>query len=144
LSKAWLGLGANIGDAKIQILQALKHLEQAPNIKIIKKSTIITSEAWGLTEQNDFHNMVIEIKTKLAPKKLLANILEIEKKMGRKRIKKWGPRNIDIDIIAYEKLEQKTKNLTLPHPHAFERNFVLNPLREIAPDIADWITERSK
>ena len=140
----YLSLGANIGEPKAQLKQALILLEEHNDIIITKKSKIITTKAWGKTDQNNFLNMVVEIKTSIYPERLLEICLKVEKSMGRERNEKWGPRLIDIDIIAYEKIEVKTKNLTLPHPHAFERDFVLNPLREIAPRMANWIIEQAK
>jgi len=144
MGKAWLSLGANIGDAKAQLLQAIKLLNENLNIEVIQQSKIIITEPWGNKDQNHFHNMAIEIETILYPEALLRTCLDIEQQMGRKRKEKWGPRLIDIDIIAIERIEVKTKNLTLPHPHAFERDFVMKPLREISPKTADWIILQAK
>ena len=144
MGNAWLSLGANIGDAKAQLLQAIKLLNENLNIEVIQQSKIIITEPWGKKDQNHFHNMAIKIETILYPEALLRECLDIEKQMGRKREEKWGPRLIDIDIIAIERIEVRTKNLTLPHPHAFERDFVMKPLREISPKTADWIILQAK
>ena len=144
MTKAWLALGANIGDAKQNINTALRLIEQNPLIKINKRSKMIITPAWGKEDQNDFHNMVIEIKTDIYPETLLKVLLQIEKTMGRERGEKWGPRIIDIDIVAIDRFEVKTSSLILPHPHAFERDFVLDPLREISPQTADWIIKLAK
>lgn len=144
MNTAWLGLGANIGEPSLQLAQALEFLTTHEHITIIRQSSILINPAWGKTDQNDFHNMVIELETSMPPLQLLQACLEIEKKMGRIRGEKWGPRLIDIDIIAFNRLQLHTERLTLPHPYAVERDFVINPLREISPDTADWIIEVSR
>jgi len=144
LSKAWLSLGANMGNPEAQIEQAIALIGQQEGIKISNRSKTIITEPWGNLAQNYFHNLVLEIRTDLFPELLLSILLKIEDDIGRVRNEKWGARIIDIDIIAYEFIEVTTKNLTLPHPHAFERDFVLNPLREISPKMADWIIEQAK
>lgn len=144
MNTAWLGLGANIGEPSLQLAQALEFLTTHEHITIIRQSSILINPAWGKTDQNDFHNMVIELETSMPPLQLLQACLDIEKKMGRIRGEKWGPRLIDIDIIAFNRLQLHTERLTLPHPYAVERDFVINPLREISPDTADWIIEVSR
>ncbi len=141
MAKAWLALGANMGDAKAQIESAISHIAQHADIEITKQSKMIISKAWGKTDQSDFHNIVIEIATDIEPKKLLKICQEIENKLGRIRGEKWGPRIIDIDIIAYDRFEIASKFLTLPHPYAHERDFVIDLLREISPLTAEWIVE---
>jgi 2-amino-4-hydroxy-6-hydroxymethyldihydropteridine diphosphokinase len=136
---AWLALGANLGDPKQQLLDAVQHLDDHPQITVTKRSTIIVSPPWGKTDQNDFHNMVIEVETALKPVELLMAGLAVEEQMGRQRKEVWGPRTIDIDIVAYGNFTIKTSRLTLPHPYAHTRDFVLDPLREIAPEKAEWV-----
>jgi len=134
MDRAFLGLGSNMGDRKKYLLQALAHLEENNNIKIIKKSSIYETEPVGFKEQNLFLNMVIKINTDLRPWELLDYCQKIENLLGRERTVKWGPRTIDIDILIYEGFEMTTKKLTLPHPRMQERAFVLIPLKEIAPE----------
>lgn len=141
MEKAWLALGANLGDPEAQLEEAVRHLDAHPDISVTKRSTIIISPPWGKKDQNDFHNMVIEVETDLKAITLLLAGLEIENKMGRERKEVWGPRTIDIDMIAFDRYEIKTSKLTLPHPYAHTRDFVLDPLREIAPEVADWVIE---
>ncbi len=143
MAKAWLALGANVGDAKKNIEQAISSLSENRQIKIIKQSKMIISKAWGNVNQADFHNIVIEVETELAPSSLLKTCQKIEDNMGRIRKEKWGARTIDIDIIAYENLEINTNELTIPHPFAHERDFVIGLLEEIAPQIASWIRKIS-
>lgn len=139
MSQAWLSVGANLGHPSQQLREAVRRLKSHRQITVTACSTIIINPPWGFTEQPEFHNMAIALETDLAPVPLLNACLEIESQMGRKRLHKWGPRLIDIDLIAYDRLRMKTDVLTLPHPLAHERDFVLTPLREIAPDVADWL-----
>ncbi len=139
MAQAWLSLGANIGEPRAQLVEAIRRLDAHPQINVVKQSSVIATKPWGKTDQPDFANMAAEIATDLAPIDLLHVALDTEREMGRVRHEVWGPRVIDIDIIAYERIEMQTGRLTLPHPHAHARDFVLVPLREIAPETADWI-----
>ena len=141
MAKAWLSLGANIGDPAAQLDEAIRQMDAHFDIQVTSQSQKIITKAWGKTDQPDFANMAIAVETSLEPIDLLDVLLGIELAMGRVRKEVWGPRLIDIDIIAYEGVEMKTPRLTLPHPYAHERDFVLDPLREIAPDTARWITD---
>lgn len=139
MPKAWLSLGANIGDPRAQLVEALGRIE-AFGICITKRSSVAITKAWGKTDQPDFANMAAEIETDLKPLELLEVLQGIERDMGRVRKEFWGPRLIDIDIIVYEGVEMKTPRLTLPHAHAHERDFVLVPLSEIAPEVSGLLT----
>ena len=141
-AQAWLSLGANIGDPPAQLAQAITQIAAHPQITVTKQSSMLITKPWGKTDQPDFANMAIEISTTLQPVALLDVLLDTELVMGRVRDIVWGPRLIDIDIIAYDRLKLSAPRLKLPHPHAHERDFVLDPLREIAPDIADWLVSR--
>ena len=142
MSRAWLGLGANIVDPPAQVREAVQRLDAHPDIAVTAQSSMLTTKPWGKTDQPDFSNMVVEVETSLAPHELLDACLGVEREMGRVRDVRWGPRLIDIDIVAYERLELDSEWLHLPHRYAHERAFVLDPLREIAPDVADWIVSR--
>lgn len=139
-SKAWLSLGANLGDPAAQLADAVRRIGAHPQIRIIAQSSVHATKPWGKTDQPDFANMAIGIETTLKPMQLLDVLLDIELAMGRVREEVWGPRVIDIDMIAYEQFEIKSPRLTLPHPYAHERDFVLIPLDEIAPDVIEWVT----
>jgi 2-amino-4-hydroxy-6-hydroxymethyldihydropteridine diphosphokinase len=143
MAMAWLGLGANIGDPVSQLEQAIVELAANPQIALKARSSIIITAPWGKTDQPEFHDMVIAIETSLTPEPLLETCLAIEARMGRLRRERWGPRLIDIDIIAYEREEFESSALTIPHRRAHERDFVLVPLREIAFDVAEWIINRA-
>lgn len=138
-SKAWLSLGANLGDPPAQLADAVRRIDAHPAITITARSPILATRPWGKTDQPDFANMAIGLETTLKPLELLDILQAIEQEMGRVRIEKWGPRLIDIDIIAYDRTVMQTPRLTLPHPFAHEREFVLEPLAEIAPDVSAWL-----
>ncbi|HTN63774.1 MAG TPA: 2-amino-4-hydroxy-6-hydroxymethyldihydropteridine diphosphokinase [Devosia sp.] len=136
---AWLSLGANIGDPPAQLAEAVARIAAHPQITVTAQSAVLTTKPWGKTDQPDFANAAIALETKLKPLQLLDILQAIELDMGRIRVEVWGPRVIDIDIVAYDRLTLASPRLTLPHPFAHERAFVLEPLRQIAPEIADWI-----
>ena len=142
MSRAWLSLGANIGDRWRQLEEALRRLNGHPAIRLRTLSAIIETEPWGKTDQPRFLNLAVEIETTLLPTALLKACLDVERAMGRERKERWGPRTIDIDVIAYERLRTSFRGLTLPHPHAHEREFVLRPLRGISPETAKWVGQR--
>ena len=132
-SIVFLGIGSNIGNRENNILIAesliIEHLGS-----MIEKSNYYLSNAWGYKDQDIFLNSCLKLSTSLQPKELLAKIHEIEKKMGKKKLFKWGPRLIDIDILFYEHQMIKTNKLTIPQPNIENRMFVLKPLNEIAPN----------
>lgn len=142
MARAWLSLGANIGDPPAQLAEAISRLDAHDRIRVVAQSAVIRTAPWGKTDQPDFANMAATVETDLAPLDLLQACLEIERAMGRVRHEVWGPRRIDIDLIAYERVEMESATLTLPHRFAHERDFVLVPLREIAPDAAEWLVGR--
>ena len=130
--KAVIALGSNIGDTKANLDLALKLLREATDVKQV--SSYYSTKPVGYTDQPDFLNAVCIIETELPAMALLAMLQGIEKVMGRERKIKWGPRTIDLDIIQYGDLISKAEELTLPHPRAHERKFVLEPWHEIEPD----------
>lgn len=133
--KAFLSLGSNIGTKQINLSNAIKHIRELANTQVNKISSFVETEPYGLKEQDNFFNTCIEIKTLFSPHELLDNLLIIEKEMGRVRTIKWGPRLIDIDIILFDNLIIQDDNLAIPHPYMCDRNFVLKPLSEIAPNV---------
>ena len=130
-----IGLGSNIGDREKNIASAIQKLGNHQEIRIDKVSSLYETKPIGVTEQPDFLNGVISIDTVLTPIKLLEVCLDVEWKMGRVRDQRWGPRNIDIDILVYNDLVIHDDVLQIPHPRLHERHFVLIPLQEIAGDI---------
>jgi 2-amino-4-hydroxy-6-hydroxymethyldihydropteridine diphosphokinase len=132
ISKAYLLLGSNMGNSKIQFLLAHQHIEK--NIgKILEVSSLYTTAAWGNENQPDFLNQIIVVRTSQGAKTLLKRILLIEEMMGRVRSIKNAPRNIDIDIIFFNNDVIDTKKLIVPHPEIQNRRFVLVPLVELSP-----------
>ncbi|HON56855.1 MAG TPA: 2-amino-4-hydroxy-6-hydroxymethyldihydropteridine diphosphokinase, partial [bacterium] len=132
----FLGLGANIAPELENIRQALKQLENNPNIKILQKSSIYISEPIGYTEQPEFYNCALKIKTEFKPLELLEFIKKIEKELCRVSSEiHWGPRTIDVDILLYDDLILETENLTIPHKELTNRRFAIEPLLEIEPQI---------
>lgn len=133
--KVYLSLGSNEGNRKENLEKALSYLDSVPVIDVLSVSSIYETEPWGMLEQQLFLNLVTLIKTALDPESLLHACQQIENRIGRQRLVHWGPRIIDIDILLYEELIIQTENLTIPHPYMEQREFVLAPLREIAPEL---------
>jgi 2-amino-4-hydroxy-6-hydroxymethyldihydropteridine diphosphokinase len=149
MAEVLLGLGGNVGDARTTLDRAVAALCDGREVQLVARSSDYRTPPWGVTDQPPFINLALVVETALAPRALLDRALHIEATFGRDRAKelRWGPRTLDIDIIAYDALEIEERGLTLPHPHLFERAFVLAPLAEIAPDrkikgitIADALT----
>jgi 2-amino-4-hydroxy-6-hydroxymethyldihydropteridine diphosphokinase len=135
-AEALLALGGNIGDVRATFDRAIALLCAGDAVRLIARSSDYRTPPWGVTDQPPFINAVIMVSTALAPRVLLMRALDVERALGRERSheRHWGPRWIDIDILAYDDLVLDEPDLTLPHPHLFERGFVLLPLAEIAPD----------
>ncbi|MGG0719554.1 2-amino-4-hydroxy-6-hydroxymethyldihydropteridine diphosphokinase [Robertmurraya massiliosenegalensis] len=133
-NRAFLALGTNMGDRYGNLTDAIVLLNEHPEIKLIHSSSIYETDPVGYTEQDPFLNMVIEVKTELTPLDLLDCCLQIEENLGRKRIVRWGPRIIDLDILLYNQENIESEKLFVPHPRMHERAFVLIPLLEISPN----------
>ena len=128
---AFIAIGSNLGTPKENCIEAIDIISSNPHIKITSKSSFYQTAPVGNTKQDWFINAVIKVSTQLNSDILLSAILKIESKMGRIRKEKWGPRIIDLDLLFYDNLIIKQKDLTLPHPEIQKRNFVLQPLNEI-------------
>lgn len=134
MSRAYVALGSNLGDREENLRTALKHLQEN-GVDVIKTSTFIETEPYGVTDQPGFVNAVCQVETELAPLELLRLLLSIEQEMGRVRLRRWGERNIDLDLLLYEDAVLESEELTLPHPDMQNRDFVLIPLAEIAGEV---------
>lgn len=132
-NKTFLLLGTNLGDRKKNLTVARNTIELNVG-PITKASTIYQTAAWGKTDQPEFLNQAVEVETELTATRVLKEILEAERIMGRMRSVKWSERLIDIDILFYGNLVVNTPELTIPHPQLPHRRFALVPLAEIAPD----------
>jgi 2-amino-4-hydroxy-6-hydroxymethyldihydropteridine diphosphokinase len=135
-AEALLALGGNIGDVRATFERAIALLCAGDAVRLLARSSDYRTPPWGVTDQPPFINAVIIVATTLTARALLMRALDVERTLGRERSQErhWGPRRIDIDILAYDDLVVDEPDLTLPHPHLFERSFVLLPLAEIAPD----------
>lgn len=138
---AYISLGTNVGDKKENLVNAINYISEEN--EVIKKSSLYKTEPWGKKEQDDFINQVIYIKTDKSPKELMVFLLETEKKMGRERLEKWGPRIIDLDILFYDSGIINEDGLTIPHPHITERKFILVPLMEISETFSHPVTKQT-
>ena len=128
----FLGLGSNMGSREENLARGLALL--AGSLQVVETSSIYETEPWGFTEQPPFLNMACHVNTNLAPEELLSFCQDAERQVGRKPTFRYGPRVLDIDILAYGDQVVETASLTVPHPRLHERAFVLVPLAEIAPD----------
>jgi 2-amino-4-hydroxy-6-hydroxymethyldihydropteridine diphosphokinase len=131
-----IALGGNVGDVRDTLREALAMLGRGPNVKVIGRSPSYLTPAWGVKDQPPFINCCAAIETTLSPHDLLKRVQEVERAFGRDRAneRRWGPRKLDIDIVAYDDLTVNEPDLILPHPRLFERAFVLVPLADIAAD----------
>ena len=132
MNEAFLLTGSNMGYRQLYLQEAARNINLSCG-SIVRFSSLYETEAWGKQDQPPFLNQVLVVHTLLPPKELLHSILHIEEDMGRKRLEKFGPRIIDIDIIFYNNLVTDQPGLHLPHPRMQDRRFVLEPLAELAP-----------
>ncbi|MEX2044334.1 MAG: 2-amino-4-hydroxy-6-hydroxymethyldihydropteridine diphosphokinase, partial [Opitutus sp.] len=126
-----VGAGANLGDRLAILRGAMERLRASPDTTALEASPVYETDPVGVTDQPRFLNMVLGIETTLEPEALLAALLEIERQFGRVRALHWGPRTLDLDLLAFEDETRATPFLHLPHPRMLEREFVTVPLREL-------------
>lgn len=133
MSVAYIALGSNLGDKAANLGQAVKLL-QAKGLQIRSVSSFFQTEPYGVTDQPEFINAAACVETSLPPEALLKLLLDTELEMGRVRLRHWGERNIDLDLLLYDDLIYHSDKLTLPHPDMQNRLFVLQPLAEVAAE----------
>lgn len=133
MTTVYLGLGSNKGDKQGWFDQAIERLDSIGHV--VKESTRYETKPFGVEDQDDFLNSVIEFETDFEPDLLMEHILDIEERLFRRRVKKNGPRTIDIDILLYGDEVYEDDDVTVPHPRMHERWSVLKPLADIAPDV---------
>ncbi|HEY9533712.1 MAG TPA: 2-amino-4-hydroxy-6-hydroxymethyldihydropteridine diphosphokinase [Mucilaginibacter sp.] len=142
MNNVFLLLGSNLGDRKESLQQAIMHIsfDISPDIRI---SSVYETQSWGKTDEPDYLNMVIEIRTELPAQIILDKILAIEQIMGRKREEKWGSRTIDIDILYFNSDIIDAPGLHVPHPELQNRGFTLAPLVELAPNFVHPVLKKT-
>jgi 2-amino-4-hydroxy-6-hydroxymethyldihydropteridine diphosphokinase len=133
--RAWVGIGSNIGDRAGYMERALAGMNALPGTEVTVVSSIYDTAPVGAAGQPRYLNAVAQLETDMPPLELLRSLLSIEADCGRVRSERWGPRTLDLDLILFEGVETESDELTLPHPRARGRAFVLVPLAEVAPDL---------
>lgn len=137
ISREWhttyVALGSNIGDSETYLNEAVEKIGQIPTCTVEKVSSYLVTEPYGVTDQPDFLNACLKMRTLLYPEELLKELNRIEKEAGRERIIHWGPRTLDLDILLYDDIILEEDDLCIPHVEMHKRSFVLEPLAEIAP-----------
>ena len=135
--RAYVGLGSNLGDREGTIRRAVELLGEQPGIEIVAVSTLRDTDPVGYEDQPRFLNGAVALEVDLSARALLDELLEIERELGRDRSRetRWGPRTIDLDLLLYGEETVDEPGLTVPHPRLAERQFVLEPLSELDPDL---------
>jgi 2-amino-4-hydroxy-6-hydroxymethyldihydropteridine diphosphokinase len=131
--RAYVGLGSNLGDRAAHLLLGLSALSRLPKTHLLRLSPVYETDPVG-PPQPPYLNMVAELETELSPTGLLAEMLRIEKALGRERRERWGPRTLDLDLLLYGDLVLEEEGLSVPHPRLHERAFVLVPLLDLLPE----------
>ncbi len=134
---AYLALGSNVGDRLANLRQAVHLLSSTPGISVLRTAGVYETEPVGVHDQPWFLNSVVEVSTELSPGELLAAVKGVERSVGRTPTFRWGPREIDVDILLYQGVQVAGEELTIPHSRMRERLFVLLPLRDLCPDWRD-------
>jgi 2-amino-4-hydroxy-6-hydroxymethyldihydropteridine diphosphokinase len=136
MTRAFLGLGSNVGDRRRYLREAVETLGDA-GIGLRAVSPLYETEPVGGPDQGRYLNLVVELDTELTARELLGVCRRIESAAGRVRAERWGPRTLDVDVLWVDGVELDEPDLTVPHPRMWERRFVLAPLRDLAPDLVD-------
>jgi 2-amino-4-hydroxy-6-hydroxymethyldihydropteridine diphosphokinase len=138
--KAFIGLGSNLGEREALIRMALDDIARLPGTRLVRASSLYDTEPVGEVDQPNFLNAVVQVDTELTARQLLWNLLLIERRLGRARSKRWGPRTIDLDLLLYGDLVVDEPDLKVPHPELARRSFVLVPLVELDPLLLHPVT----
>lgn len=143
MRRVYIGIGSNLGDREFLIRKAVESLRQLPRTNVSGVSSLYDTEPVGETDQPPFLNAVAWLETELLPRDLLWQMLLIEKRMGRVRSRRWGPRPIDLDLLFYDEQVIEEPDLQIPHPEAHRRAFVLLPLLELDPNFRHPVTQET-
>lgn len=133
MTLAYIALGSNLGDPRQQLLDAMASLANLPGTRLLRRSALYRTPPWGVLEQPPFVNAAVQLDTTMTPHRLLDALLEVERKAGRIRAERNGPRTLDLDLLHVDGEQIEDERLSLPHPRIAERVFVLLPLNDIAP-----------
>jgi 2-amino-4-hydroxy-6-hydroxymethyldihydropteridine diphosphokinase len=134
--RAYVGVGANLGDRRATIERAVERLRAVPGVEVLAVSSLRETDPVGFEEQPRFLNGAVELETTLEPRELLDELLRVERELGRIREgPRFGPRTIDLDLLVYGNRRLNEPGLTVPHPRLHERRFALEPLAELAPEL---------
>lgn len=142
MQAVYLLIGGNLGNRVQSLAKARQRIGDYIGC-IQQQSNIYETQAWGVRQQPNFLNQVLVIQTELLPYVILQIIQEIEQEIGRKRLRKWGERLIDIDILFYENSIIESERLTIPHPHLHQRRFTLVPLVELQPNLVHPLLKKN-
>jgi dihydroneopterin aldolase/2-amino-4-hydroxy-6-hydroxymethyldihydropteridine diphosphokinase len=140
---AYIALGSNMGDKKAYLNLGVEGLRQTKGCRVLAVSDYLATEPYGVKEQDEFLNGAMKIRTILPPHELLDRLHEIEQEAGRERIVRWGPRTLDLDILLYDDLILDDEELHIPHIEMYKRDFVLEPLCQIAPYVRHPVYNRT-
>ena len=135
MNTAFVALGSNLSKREEYLSEAIDMLDGHEAIRVSKRSSVYETEPVGYVDQNDFLNMVVQVETSMSAYQLLDQCQQIEQELGRKRVVKWGPRTIDLDILLFNDEHMTAERLTIPHPHMHERAFVMVPLADVDPAV---------
>lgn len=134
LTRAALGIGGNLGDTKQNLINVISNLAHQLDVEVLSVSKLYKTPPWGKTDQPAFLNACMLVETSLSARQLLDKCLDIEQKLGRVRTERWGPRQVDIDILFFGDEIIAEEGLEVPHPRMTDRAFVMQPLSDIAAD----------
>jgi 2-amino-4-hydroxy-6-hydroxymethyldihydropteridine diphosphokinase len=143
MSKVFVGVGSNLGDREFLIRKAVESMRELPRTLVVRVSSLYDTDPVGEVDQPAFLNAVVWLESTLEPRELLWQLLLIEKRMGRVRSQRWGPRPIDLDLLFYGEESVDEPDLKIPHPEAHRRAFVLLPILELDPDFVHPTTGES-
>ncbi len=135
MARAFIGIGANLGDREPNLTRALQALDETPEIHVLRQSTLRETEPVGYADQPKFLNGVVELETGLEPRALLERMLQVEASLGRILGQRNGPRTVDLDLLLYDDQSIDEPGLQVPHPRMRGREFVLGPLAELEPEL---------
>lgn len=143
MAVAYIGLGSNLGDRTGYLMEAIRRLKALPGTELDAASSFYDTAPVGFEDQPRFLNAVVRLRTELPPRRLLEGLLGIERELGRKRTRRWGPRTVDLDLLLYDDRVISEPDLQVPHPRMHERSFVLVPLAELDPELVHPVLGRT-